>query len=85
MVKYTTMTEKGQITLPVEMRRALKLEPGRKLNIVLQDEKLLISKPVDIGEVRRELQEQTALRGTEKAAVRSGDGWTAHVREKHGR
>jgi AbrB family looped-hinge helix DNA binding protein len=85
MMKYTTMTEKGQITLSAEMRRALNLEPGRKLNIVLQDEKLLISKPVDIGEVRRELQEQTALRGTEKAVVRSGDGWTAHVREKHGR
>jgi hypothetical protein len=43
-----------------------------------------MGKPVDIEEVRRELQEQMALKGTEKLAVRSGDGWTAHVREKHG-
>jgi AbrB family looped-hinge helix DNA binding protein len=78
------MTEKGQITLPAEMRRALRLEPGI-LNITLQDEKILISKPVDIEEVRRELREQMAQKGTEKLAVKSGDGWTAHVREKHGR
>jgi hypothetical protein len=38
---------------------------------------------IDIEEVRRELQEQMAQKGTEKLAVRSGDGWTAHVREKH--
>jgi AbrB family looped-hinge helix DNA binding protein len=85
MVKYTTMTKKGQITLPVEMRRALNLEPGKKLNITFQDEKLLISKPVDVEEVRRELREQMAQRETEKSAVQNGDGWTAHVREKHGR
>jgi AbrB family looped-hinge helix DNA binding protein len=83
MVKYTSMTEKGQITIPAEIRRALKLEKG-KLNITLQDEKILISKPVDIEEVRRELREQMVLKGTEKVAVRSGDGWAAHVREKHG-
>jgi AbrB family looped-hinge helix DNA binding protein len=79
------MTKKGQITLPVEMRRALNLEPGKKLNITFQDEKLLISKPVDIGEVRRELQEQAVQRETENVTVQNGDGWTAHVREKHGR
>jgi AbrB family looped-hinge helix DNA binding protein len=81
MTKYTTMTEKGQITLPVEMRRALSLEPGKKLNIALRGEQISISKPVDIAEVRRELQEQMARRGTEKQTVESGDGWTANVRE----
>jgi bifunctional DNA-binding transcriptional regulator/antitoxin component of YhaV-PrlF toxin-antitoxin module len=84
MTKYTTMTEKGEITLPMEMRRALSLEPGKKLNIVLQGEQIFITKPVDIAEVRKELQEQMARKGTEKQTVEGGDGWTANVRERYG-
>jgi bifunctional DNA-binding transcriptional regulator/antitoxin component of YhaV-PrlF toxin-antitoxin module len=79
------MTEKGQITVPVEMRRALHFEPGKKLSISIQGEHIFISKPVDIAEVRKELQEQMVQKGTDKQTVGSGDGWTANVREKHGR
>jgi AbrB family looped-hinge helix DNA binding protein len=35
---YVTMTEKGQITVPVEIRRTLGLKPGKKLNISLEGE-----------------------------------------------
>ncbi|MDR2662276.1 MAG: AbrB/MazE/SpoVT family DNA-binding domain-containing protein [Treponema sp.] len=80
MLKYATVTEKGQITLPVEMRRALKLEPGKKLSIILQGQSISISKPADIGEVRELLQKQMTKQGTQKKPVQSGDGWTAHVR-----
>jgi AbrB family looped-hinge helix DNA binding protein len=83
MMKYATITEKGQITLPVEIRRALKLEPGKKLSISLEGENISISKPADIAEVRGLLREQMAKRGTEKKPARSGDGWAAHVREAH--
>ncbi|MDR2211772.1 MAG: AbrB/MazE/SpoVT family DNA-binding domain-containing protein [Spirochaetaceae bacterium] len=83
MVKYATVTEKGQITLPVEMRRALKLEPGKKLSITLEGQSISISKPADIDEVRELLRRQMAKRGTGKKPARSGDGWTAHVREAY--
>ncbi|MDR3247284.1 MAG: AbrB/MazE/SpoVT family DNA-binding domain-containing protein [Treponema sp.] len=78
------MTDKGQITLPVEMRRALSLEPGKKLNIALQGEQISISKLVDIAEARKELQEQMARQGTEKQTAEGGDGWTANVKERYG-
>jgi AbrB family looped-hinge helix DNA binding protein len=84
MTKHTTITEKGQITLPAEMRRALNLEAGEKINVSLQGERILISKPVDIKEVRRQLQEQMIQKGTEKQTVQNGDGWAAHIKEKHG-
>jgi AbrB family looped-hinge helix DNA binding protein len=84
MMKYATITEKGQITLPMEIRRALNLEPGKKLNISLQGEKIYITKPVGIEDVREQLQHQMNQKGTGKQTVESGGGWTSHVREKHG-
>jgi AbrB family looped-hinge helix DNA binding protein len=84
MIKYATVTEKGQITLPAEMRHALNLMPGKKLNITLEGEKICISKPADIGETRRLLQAEMARHGTSRTPAGSGDGWTAHAKEKYG-
>ena len=33
-----TMTSKGQVTLPADYRRALKIEPGDRLSLLLDDE-----------------------------------------------
>ncbi len=33
-----TMTSKGQVTLPKQLRETLKLEPGSKLDFTLQDD-----------------------------------------------
>jgi len=37
----TTVTSKGQVTLPVEARRKLNLKPGSKLEIVVRDNQRL--------------------------------------------
>jgi AbrB family looped-hinge helix DNA binding protein len=84
MTKYATVTEKGQITLPAEMRRALNLAPEKKLNITLEGKRIYISKPADIEETRRLLQSEMARKGTTRTRVKSGDGWTSHVKEKYG-
>lgn len=38
MMEITKMTSKGQITIPIEIRKALKLEEGSKVAFVTDDE-----------------------------------------------
>ena len=40
--RITTMTRKGQVTIPVEMRRALSLEEGDSVRFVLDEGSLRI-------------------------------------------
>jgi antitoxin PrlF len=37
---YTTITRKGQITIPVQIRRRLKLEEGDRIAVVLDGEQV---------------------------------------------
>ncbi len=40
----STLTFKGQATIPVEVRKALSLKPGDKLTFEIKDHKAVISK-----------------------------------------
>ena len=51
-VSYTTITSKGQITLPVEARRALGLKPGQKVAVHVEGDRLVIDAPHDIAQIR---------------------------------
>lgn len=47
MIYSTTITKKGQITIPKEIRNILKLEEGKKLDVELEKEKKrIIIKPI---------------------------------------
>lgn len=89
----TTITEKGQITLPAAIRRQLKLTPGKKLSVSLDSKKqhIIIDSPPDMQEIQRKNREMLLARGFTPERLESmaynynnGDGWTAHVREKYG-
>jgi antitoxin PrlF len=74
----TTMTSKGQVTLPVEARRRLGLEPGTRLEVVVTDDDRLELFPV--GESVMSLkgmvpkpQKRLSLEDMERA-VRDGAG-----------
>ena len=41
-----TLTTKGQITIPKEIRESLNLHTGDKINFLLQDDGIAIIKPV---------------------------------------
>lgn len=41
----TTITKKGQVTIPVEIRRSLGLTPGDKIGFVLEDDQLRVVRP----------------------------------------
>jgi AbrB family looped-hinge helix DNA binding protein len=84
-MRYVTLTDKGQITVPVEFRRTLGLTPGRKLNVSLNGNKIIIQKPEVLDEVRQLLQAEMKAKGTSGEKTKSGAGWTAHVKEKYGK
>ena len=50
IMKTVTVSGKGQISIPREIRKQLAIEKGSKLVIVLKDRKLLIRKASDISQ-----------------------------------
>lgn len=50
MMRTVTVSGKGQISIPQEIRKQLAVEKGTKLVIVLKDKKLLIRKVSDISQ-----------------------------------
>ncbi|MDR1470778.1 MAG: AbrB/MazE/SpoVT family DNA-binding domain-containing protein [Spirochaetaceae bacterium] len=84
-MRYVTMTEKGQITVPVEIRRSLGLKPGKKLNISLKGDDIVIQKSVTLEEVRQLLKAEMKNGGTNEVKTEGGAGWTAHVEDQFGK
>lgn len=76
------MTVKGQITVPVEICRSLGLVPGKKLNISLKGDDIVIQKPETIEAVRERIQAEMKARGTGTVKTKNGSGWEAHVEER---
>ncbi|MCL2882775.1 MAG: AbrB/MazE/SpoVT family DNA-binding domain-containing protein [Coriobacteriia bacterium] len=81
MTHYSTITSKGQLTLPAEFRRALNLVIGQKVAITLENDTLILKSPGSIDAIRAQLQEEMRQKGTLHATEKSGGGWTAHVTE----
>lgn len=50
IMKTVTVSGKGQISIPREIRKQLAVEKGSKLVIILKDKKLLIRKASDISQ-----------------------------------
>jgi AbrB family looped-hinge helix DNA binding protein len=54
MTYPTTVTSKGTITLPAEIRKALAIKPGQRLFIGIdEDQQVSITLPLDIEDIRR--------------------------------
>lgn len=80
---YTTITSKGQITLPSAARRALGLHPGQKVAVTVEGDRLIIDAPRDLDSVRERLRADAEAAGTWGTIPHAGDGWAAHVRNEH--
>jgi len=79
LIAYTTITSKGQITLPVEARRVLGLRVGQKVAVRVEGDHLVIDAPPDITALRQRARAEAEARGTWGTVPVSGDGWAAHV------
>ncbi len=62
IIKTVTVSEKGQISIPMDIRKQLAVEKGSKLVIILKGKKLLISKADDISQLIEDNFADTARR-----------------------
>lgn len=91
MSYFTTITSKGQITLPAEVRRKLHISAGQRLKISLRDNEVVVEPPEDLMVVREQTQAYLKSKGFTSKKLRqmaedyqNGDGMTAYVKEKYG-
>lgn len=82
-IAYTTITSKGQITLPVEARRALGLRPGQKVAVRVDGDHLVIDPPADLASLRSRLREEAEAAGTWGTVPQAGAGWAARAEDYH--
>ena len=47
MLNTTTVTQKGQVTIPLEFRRKLKLGKGKRIEFEILEANTLVLKPVE--------------------------------------
>lgn len=91
MTYYSTVTSKGQITLPAGIREKMNLKAGQRVSITQGDNgKVNIEVPPSIDDIRAQLRANLMKKGFTATKLRkmaeeykSGDGFTAYVKEKY--
>ena len=93
MTYFSTITSKGQVTLPVALRRSLQIKPGQQVNFSLNDKhEIVITAAPTLEDIHQNLAAHFEKIGLTDAKLRSlaanyknGDGQAAQVTEKYGR
>lgn len=80
---YAALTSKGQITVPVAVRRALNLQPGQKLTVKVEDGSVVINAPSSVETVRTKFREEATKSGTGGHVPVAGEGWASRAEEHH--
>ncbi len=91
MTFYSTVTSKGQITLPASIREKMNLKAGQKVSITQEDNgKVNIQVSPSIEDIRAQLQVNLQKKGFTPEKLRkiaeeykSGDGFTSYIEEKY--
>lgn len=77
MTTFATITSRGQITLPAEVRCALGLRPGQRVSVRVEGDHLVVDVPQDVATIRQRIREEAEARGTWGKVPQADDGWTA--------
>ncbi len=93
MTYSSKITTKGQVTIPVQLRRRLNIKSGQRITFALNKKgNAEIMQQVDVHELRRQTQVHLNKMGFTPEKLhkmaenyRNGDGITLHVKEKYGR
>jgi AbrB family looped-hinge helix DNA binding protein len=81
---YSTLTSKGQVTLPARLRRELGFTPGDKVHFAVEDGRLVIEPPPPSFEaIQARAKAEAMANGTWGRSHEAGDGFRAHVQERH--
>lgn len=92
MTYYSTITSKGQMTLPASIREKLHIKPGQRVAIRMNERGEAVIEPtMSLDELRRKSYESLAARGVSADQIRelaldykNGDGLEAAVKEEYG-
>jgi len=82
---YSTITTKGQITLPASWRRQLNLESGQKVAMREVDGAIIIDPPQRLANLRMRARAEMEAAGTWGMEASADQGWVAAVADKMGR
>ena len=70
MTYTTTVTSKGTITLPADIRKKLQISSGQKLSINLnRNDQVVIDAPVDIEKIRAKTKRHMKNSGTKPLSI----------------
>lgn len=84
MTSFTTITAKGQITLPVEFRRKLHVRPGMKVALSYQNDGIVIHPAVDLDALRARVKAHMKKAGIGPVTEEQIDAaWAESVAEKY--
>jgi AbrB family looped-hinge helix DNA binding protein len=80
---YSTMSAKGQVTLPAAWRRRFGFLPGQKVAITASDQGVTIEAPPSLPEVRQRIEAEMRAQGTWGTALTPSDAWPDDAAQRH--
>jgi AbrB family looped-hinge helix DNA binding protein len=72
---YATVTSKGQVTLPVELRRKLGIEPGQTIGFRHEDGRTILEPAGDVEVVRSMLERAARRKDTWGTTLDESESW----------
>jgi len=82
-VMYATVTSKGQVTLPVELRRELGIQPGQTIGFRQEGGRAVLEPAGDVQAVRTMLERAARRNGTWGSTPDPSAVWQDAVVRRH--
>ena len=82
LTAHSTITSKGQITLPASWRRKLGLEPGLRVSLRQVDGGIVVEAPPDLTTWRERARAEMAAAGTWGTPLEAAPGWAEAAVQK---
>jgi len=81
---YSTITEKGQVTLPAVLRRKLGFEPGLKVAMRQDGDTIVVGPVQSMAALRAQAESEMRAAGTWGTVVIAESGWAVAAADKLG-
>ena len=82
-VLYATVTSKGQVTLPVELRRDLGIQPGQAVGFRRAGGQVVLEAAGDVEAVRARLERAARRNGTWGTPAEDAEPWRDAAVRRH--
>ncbi|MDR0849710.1 MAG: AbrB/MazE/SpoVT family DNA-binding domain-containing protein [Propionibacteriaceae bacterium] len=80
---YSTVTAKGQITLPAELRQQFGFRPGQRVAITADENGVRVDAPPSLEGLRQRLQTEMRQQGTWGAVLDPDEARMIDIVERH--